>query len=110
MQSGKLNRRIELQSPSSGQDSFGQPLDTWTTILNTWASIRAATSKEVYASSAFVSQVSHIITVRYQYALNIRSADRVIYDGRIFEIQAVSDADESKVKLNLLCLELNEGQ
>lgn len=109
MQSGKLNRRIEIQSQSTSQDSFGQPLTTWTTVLCTWAGIRAATSKEVYAASGFTSQVSHVITLRYHPGLTILSSDRVVYEGRIFPIQAVSDPDEGKRELNLLCMEINEG-
>lgn len=103
---GSLNRRIVIQSQSTSQDSYGQPLTTWTDTLSTWASIHAATGKEIYASSGFVSQLSHVITIRYP-SISINNAMRVSYEGRVFDIEAVSDPDEGKVQLNLLCLEVN---
>jgi len=95
---GDLNRRITLQSPSQVQDCYGQPTQDWTDMLTTWAAIRAATSKEVYAASSFVSQVSHIVTIRCR--PGIAAKQRILYRDRVFEIQAVSDPDEGRVILN----------
>lgn len=110
MQAGPLNRRITIQSPSATQDQYGQLAQQWDDLIHTWGSIRAATSKEVFAASGFTSEVSHIITIRYRPAVTIKSNYRVLFNGRVFNIQAVSDPDESKVQLNLLCLETNDGQ
>lgn len=109
MQTGKLNRRICIQSPSTTTDAFGSPLSTWTDVVTTWASIAAPTSKEVYALGAgFTAQVTHKIVIRYREC--ITSAMRINYRGRIFQIQAVSDPKEDRVELALMCLERNEGQ
>jgi SPP1 family predicted phage head-tail adaptor len=102
---GKLNRKVTIQSPSTTQDEYGAPTQVWTDLITTWAAIRAATSKEVYAASGFTSQLSHIITIRWR--PGIQANQRIAYRGRTFEIQAVADPDESRVELNLLCLELN---
>ncbi|MFC6644142.1 phage head closure protein [Granulicella cerasi] len=106
MNAGSLNRRITIQQQSTSQDAYGQQLASWTDALSTWASIRAATGKEIYAASGFVSELSHIITIRYP-AIKVSNAMRVLYDNRIFNIQAVSDPDEGKVQTNLLCLEVD---
>jgi SPP1 family predicted phage head-tail adaptor len=102
---GDLSRRITIQSPSESQDEYGQPTQDWTDVCSTWASIRAATSKEVYAASSFVSQVSHIVTIRWR--AGIAAKQRILYRDRTFEVQGVSDPDESRVCLNLLCIEIN---
>lgn len=102
---GKLNRKVTIQTPSTTQDDYGQPTQLWTDVLTTWAAIRAATSKEVYAASSFVSQVSHIVTIRWR--PGIQAKQRIIYRDRIFEIQALSDPDERRISLNLLCIEIN---
>jgi SPP1 family predicted phage head-tail adaptor len=107
---GKLNRRITIQRPSQTRDQYGQLTTDWADVLSTWGGIRAATSKEVYAASGFTSQVSHVITLRYRPRTPILSSYRVNYQGRIFQLQAVSDPDENKVQVNLLCLELDEGR
>jgi SPP1 family predicted phage head-tail adaptor len=102
---GELNRKITIRAPSESQDEYGQPAVSWVDVLTTWASIRAATSKEVYAASGFASQLSHVVTIRWR--PGILAKQRILYRGRIFEIQAVSDPDESRINLNLLCLEID---
>lgn len=106
LSAGQLNRPIVIESPSTTKDAFGQPSTTgWTALLSTWASIRAVTSKEVYALGAgFTSQVTHKVTLRYP-TVTITPAMRVIYRGRTFVVQAVQDPDEERVQLDLLCLE-----
>lgn len=104
MNAGQLNRRIVVQSQATSQDSYGQQQQTWTEVLTCWASIKAATSREVYAAAGFVSQLSHVITIRYP-ATPITSAMRVLYGSRVFQVQAVVDPDESRVLMNLFCLE-----
>ena len=105
---GKLNRRITIQSPSTTTDAFGSPVATWTYVVTTWASIAAPTSKEVYALGAgFTAQITHKIVIRYREG--ITSAMRIKYRSRIFQVQAVSDPNEDRVRLVLMCLERNEG-
>lgn len=101
---GTLNRRITIKVPSTTQDGYGQEAQTWTDVVTCWASIKAATSREVYAAAGFVSQLSHIVTIRYTSA-QITSAMRVSYDNRVLQVQAVVDPDESRVVLNIFCLE-----
>lgn len=106
LEAGTLNRPIKIQSQSTAQDAYGQQTTTWNDVVTCWASIKAATSKEVYAASGFTSQITHKITIRYQ-DTPIRSNMRVAYRNRFFTIQAVSDADESRAQLALLCLEID---
>ena len=106
---GSLNRRILIQSSPPPKGSFGQtPAATWSPVLSCWASIRAATSKEVYAASGFTSDVSHVVTIRFP-TVRIRSSMRVLYDGRVFIVQSADDPDEDRAMLKILCLEQNEG-
>lgn len=101
---GSLNRRITIQSQSTSQDKYGQPVQTWNDILSVWASIRPATGREVYASQGFVAQLSHVISLRYP-DVTVLTNMRVLYDSRVFLIHGISNPDEANVQLNLLCLE-----
>jgi SPP1 family predicted phage head-tail adaptor len=103
--SGRLNRPITIEAQSTAPDSFGQPQQTWATVLSTWAGIGVVTSKEVYALGAgFTSQVTHKITMRFPTPA-ITTAMRVVYRGRTFIIQTVSDPDEDRREMHLICLE-----
>jgi SPP1 family predicted phage head-tail adaptor len=73
------------------------------------ASINAVTSKEVYALGAgFTSQVTHKVTVRFNPTLCIEAGYRILFRDRMFLVQAVSDPDESRARLSLMCLELSK--
>lgn len=104
LSAGSLQRRITIQAQTTTQDSYGAEQQTWNDVLSCWASIKAASSREVYAAAGFVSQLSHIVTIRYT-TTAITSAMRVLYGTRTFLVQAVVDPDESRVMLNLYCLE-----
>lgn len=104
MTAGSLNRRITIQRPSTETDDYGQPTTAWKTVACTWASIHAATGKEVF-KYGFVSELSHVITIRF--SPFVQSNMRVLYRGRVFNIQAVSDPDEGRVQLDLLCVEVS---
>lgn len=103
---GTLNRRVCIQAPTATQDASGQIVNSWTTLLHTWASIHAAPGKEIYATSGYVSELTHVVTIRYP-AVSVNSTMRVIYQSRVFLVQAVSDPNEERKQLNLLCKELN---
>jgi SPP1 family predicted phage head-tail adaptor len=108
---GCLRHRIVIQQNSGAVDAeFGSQTDVWTTVRGTWADISTVTGREVYAlGPGFTAQVTHRITIRWTPQV-IRSGMRVIYGGRMFVVQSVSDPDERRQQLNLMCLELNEGQ
>jgi len=106
MQSGKIKRPIVINALSTSQDAFGQPVQTWTQLLQTWAEINAISSKEVYALSAgFDSQVTHSVVIRFRVAVVITAGMQVVYRNRVFLIQAVTDPTEERRELHLLCLE-----
>lgn len=102
LQAGQLNRPITIEAVTPAGDGSGG--STHTTILQCFAGIRAANGKDVYAASGFVEQISHVVTLRWVDA-GIASGQRVLYGTRSFRIQAVSDPDEGRKQLNLLCLE-----
>ena len=105
----RLRYPITIESPSTTQDSFGQPTDTWNTVCSPWADITAVTSKEVYALGAgFTSQVTHKIVIRFNPSVCIEAGYRVLYRNRTFLVQAVTDPDEQRAQLNLMCLELSK--
>lgn len=109
IEAGRLNRRILIQSSVTTQGAAGDPDDSWQDVASTWASITAPTSKEIYAlGPGFTAQVTHKITIRWR--PGISNGMRILFRDRIFQIQTVSDPDEGRVELNLMCLEVNGGQ
>lgn len=113
MESGKLNRRIQIQVQSTTQDSFGQPLQTWSTIYSCWASIDIQASQLIYSTAEFLSKVTYRITLRWTSSVVIAANQRVLYIEPMtgvthtFEIQSVLNDETANRQITLLCYELN---
>lgn len=105
---GKLRKIIQLWSRNAAQDTFGQAA-AYTQYASVHASIEAMQATEVYKAQQYTSEVSHIVTIRYQTGFTPKSKDRVMYGTRTFDIKAVVNTDERNYEWKLLCLELADG-
>jgi len=74
-----LNRRIQIQSQTTGQDAFGQPLSAWATIYTCWAEIDMQQSQLIYATAEFISKTTHRITIRWTKSVVIAPNMRISY-------------------------------
>lgn len=86
MLAGPLNNLIQLQRKTSGPDSLGQPIETWTTYATVWASVLMLTGKETVASGTQVG--TGAASVRIRYRTDVTNGDRLIAQGIIFNIGA----------------------
>ena len=115
---GKLNRKVQIQQETPGeQDAFGQPLpSSWKTLRTCWADIDIQASQMVNETEAFISKVTHRITVPMCKSPVITPNMRVVYADpytgvtHVYEIQAVLNPRQQNFLLVLLCYELNEGE
>ena len=101
MEMGLLRHRVDIQLRNSTLDAFGQAALTWTTLYTIWASIEDISGKELIASMAINTELSTHIYIRYR--AGITTANRVLYQGTTYNIQAVVDATGRKRELHLMC-------
>jgi len=113
MNIGKLNKRVQIQTQTTSQDSFGQPQQTWTTVYTAWAGIDIQASQLLYATAEFVSKVTHRITLRWTSSVVIAANQRIVYTEpttgvvHTYEIEALLNTKQANRELVLLCYELN---
>lgn len=108
IRAGELNRQITIQARSATKDSFGQESTTWTDVITCFASISPLSGRELIAAQAQVAETTHEIQIRYRNW--VTPANRVKYQGRVFNILNVLDEDMRHKSLRLLCSEgLNQG-
>ena len=101
---GQLRHTIQIQASSESQDPMiGENIPTWNTIATRRAFVRPKSGKEVLQATQQHAEVTHLVTMRY--LKNITSKNRLIYNGRDFEIVFVIDVEERKRWLELLCIE-----
>ncbi len=115
---GKLNRKVVIQAETPGEkDAFGQPLaSSWNAVRTCWANVDIQNSALVYDTEAFISKVTHRITLRWSKSPVITPNMRVQYTEpytsvtHTYEIQAVLNPGELNFWLILMCYELNGGE
>ena len=101
MNIGDLRHRVAIQARDATLDVYGQPAQTWTTTATVWGSVADISGKELLAAMAVQSEVSTHITIRYR--AGVTTANRILYDGVIYNISAVVDPTGRKRETNLMC-------
>ncbi|HET9087143.1 MAG TPA: phage head closure protein [Acidobacteriaceae bacterium] len=110
--SGRLDRRIQIQSQSTVQDTFGQRVNTWTTFYTCWASLDIVKAQLLYNTGDFVDKATQYITIRYTSSQTFSIGDRIIYSEpttgivHTYEIQSVLNPEQANVYIQFLAYEL----
>lgn len=100
---GQLRSLITIQVRAGGQDGFGEASGGWGDVTQVWASVQPLSGRELLSAQQVRGEVSH--RVRCRYLAGITSAHRILYGGRVFDIQAVMNPEEACVSLEILCRE-----
>lgn len=113
LRAGTLRRRLLIQQRSTAQDVYGAQVATWADVATVWAAIEGLSIRERLTSATYSSEVTHLITIRYQAQFKDTravAAMRGIYDGRIFNFQGAINVDEANMVITILAGEgLNDG-
>lgn len=102
---------ITIQRGSQAGDTFGQSINpaTWEDLYSTWAAIYTSGGREVATASRLVSQVTHVVKIRFNPAVPIRANYRIVFGQRYFTVQYVENVKERNVVLLLSCVEIDGG-
>jgi SPP1 family predicted phage head-tail adaptor len=103
-QAGKMDQRVTIQSPASGQDAIGQPATTWTDVVTVWASVAYLSGLSAIKAGADTAQVQASVRIRYRTGVN--AGMRVVHGDVVFDIRSVLPV-EKNVFLDLVCVATN---
>lgn len=106
---GRFRHLISLASnKSSGQDGFGQPVNTWNTYLTVNAEVAQIYGQEQYQTSEFTSAAQVRISFRWPGgAVKISTGDRVFFGSHVYIIQVPDNLLLVDRLVNLICLEID---
>jgi SPP1 family predicted phage head-tail adaptor len=108
MRAGQLRHRVQIQEATETVNAYGERVKTWSTVMTRWASVAPASGKELMAAQQTVSQVSHVVRMRY--TSGIVASMRLLHEtSRTLRIDAVLNTDELDRELKLLCVETTNG-
>ncbi len=105
MQAGKLRHPITIQSSSTTRNTNGETVPIWQDVANRRASVEPLSGREMWQARQIDASVTHRVTLRADAALNITPKMRVLFNGRIFDINFADKPDEITRKYNLFCTE-----
>lgn len=100
---GGMNRTVTIQSQSASVDSHGEPVDTWTDLIECLAVIESASGREFIQGMAVQSEVTQIVTVKYREW--IKPNMRIEYGTRYFEVMYLI-MNEETLDAKLQCREV----
>ncbi|HIC7213958.1 MULTISPECIES: phage head closure protein [Burkholderia cepacia complex] len=102
MRSGDFNRRITIQVKQAGQDDLGQPVTSWVDFAkDVPTNLLASTGKEYVNSGEEISKAQ--VSMRIRWRTDVTAAMRVLYDGGIFNIEAVLPDYAGRRFIDLAC-------
>ncbi|WP_024559464.1 phage head closure protein [Franconibacter pulveris 1160] len=110
MQAGKLNKRILLQKPVKTQNpTTGAVENGWADVVRVWANVTDLSARDFVAAKAGQNEVTTRITIRWRD--DVTDKHRVLYRGRVYDIQGVLEDDKSgREYLTLPCSRgVNDG-
>ena len=113
---GKLNRRISIQTQAMLPDAYGQPVRTWTTDYTCWANIDIQGSQLLYSIAEFMAKTTHRISCRWTSSFVFQPNQRIVYTEATtgithkYEIQVVINDKQANVSLTILAYELNQTE
>ena len=83
MISGRMDRKITLQEPTTTTNDYGEETTTYTDQPDTFANIKQQSSLEVF-NGGKISEVEAIFTIRYR--IGVTATWWIIYNGDTYEI------------------------
>jgi len=103
MNPGLMRHRITFQQYVSTEDELGQQIGQWTDFWTCWAMIKTIQGREYFAAGAERNEGTIRFIIRY--TPGIDPAMRIVYKGRIFDIESVINDDERNETLTIIATE-----
>lgn len=104
---GHFNKRIAIQSEVGGTDQDGYAIDGWSTVKNVWAMVKPLSGREYVQSKTTNSETITRFVIRYTKGLTTKM--RIVYGGRVFQIDSILNDDEQNKTLTLIGIEVVSG-
>lgn len=107
IKASQLRQPFEVWTRSTTVDEFGARVLTFVTAgLTVWGSLEASAANESMEKDGVTHVRRYRVMLRAQEAANVPVTARLVYDGRTFEIDGLSDPDERTQMINLTVREL----
>lgn len=104
MRPGWMRHRIAIQRKTSTISAVGEPVDTWATYAQVWASVEPQRAREYVAAQS--EQGRGTWTIKLRYRDDVSRLERVTWNGHTLEIESVISPYERRRDMELVCREI----
>jgi SPP1 family predicted phage head-tail adaptor len=94
MRSGRLSKRISIESRNTTKTASGTPNGGWVQFVSVRASVVEKAGKENYEGDQNVARTTHEVRIRY--CEGIKRSMRVVWNGRILNIHGFTVDDKNR--------------
>lgn len=99
MNPGDFDQRITIQNVTESVDTFGQRVQSFSTLAVVWAKVEEKRGMEGEQSNQIVATRMVEFLIRYRAGLNERM--RIVYRGNTYMIESIISGDERKNTLRI---------
>jgi SPP1 family predicted phage head-tail adaptor len=96
-----LRHRVEIQTLTVVYDEMGAPSKEWVTVGAAWAAVEPVSGREYWAAAAVQAETTVKVTMRY--LPGITPYHRLLFKGKLYDIQSVINTEERNRELVLMC-------
>lgn len=107
MRAGRRDRLISLERLAVTKDAAGAEVKSYSKIADVWAEYIPNKSRELIAAQQIVGE--SIVAFRILYRSDLTARDRIVYDGRNFDIQGPPIEIGRRIGLDLVCKLIDES-
>lgn len=106
---GRMRDRVRVEQPTDTRDSRGQPVKTWTPLVETWAAVESLAGKELWQAQQVQSLTTDRVTLYRLACPDLETHGpkwRLVVtsrDNRVLNITSVRRVDASGEYLEVLC-------
>jgi SPP1 family predicted phage head-tail adaptor len=92
VRAGELDRRITIRRVAVTYNAFNEAVESWFDHATVWAQVTAVSAAEAVRAQEIGAEISLRFTLRWSaMAADIDPRDRILFDGREYNITAVRD-------------------
>lgn len=103
IRAGELRHRCEVQMLTEGRGEHGTVTRTWSTSCKRWFAFVSTVGREFVSAQQINADLTHLLRMRYM--ADLTTSDRLLYDGRTFNILAIVDPQGRHEELLVSCKE-----
>lgn len=106
IRAGELRHRVALQANQPTVNDYGEEINLFVTYVTVWGAIKDLSVTETQNSNQTQGISTHTVTIRHSTeAAVVKAADRLVINGRTFEVVGATNIEDRNRQIDILCKE-----